>query len=377
LPATAPRHLCHIIYRLDFGGLENGLVNLINTLPAERFRHTIVCLTYASEFKHRIRRDDVAIHELHKRDGKDPVVYKKVWRLLRQLRPDIVHTRNISVIDMLAVARVAGIRRLVHSEHGRDFVEMAGNHSKYNRLRQLSRLFAGHYITVSRELGDWLHDDIGIPRARITPIVNGVDTRRFAPAPRPPGLLPDGFADAATRVIGTIGRMAPIKDQLNLARAFVSLLEGRPDLRETARLALVGDGETRPEIEAVLDDAGLRDLCWLPGYRDDTDRLYAAFDLFVLPSQREGISNTILEAMASGLPVVATRVGGNPEITRDGETATLVPPSDPTALARAIAAYLDDPVRLAAHGNAGRAMACERFSLEAMAENYAAVYDAL
>jgi sugar transferase (PEP-CTERM/EpsH1 system associated) len=368
--------VCHVIYRLDFGGLENGLVNLINHMPRNRFRHAVICLTYASDFRDRIRRDDVDIYELHKREGKDIGVYRRLWHLLRDIRPDIVHTRNISTIDMLAVARLAGIRRLVHSEHGRDFIEMSGDHRKYNLLRRLSRLFAGRYITVSRELAAWLSDTTGVSPERITAIHNGVDTERFKPAARPPGFLPDGFANDDAIVIGTIGRMAPIKDQMNLAQAFVRLLTTAPEFADRVRLVLVGDGETRTDIEAFLEASNARALCWLPGYRDDADSLYQLLDIFALPSRREGISNTILEAMASGLPVVATRVGGNPEIVADGVNGTLVPPEDPQALADALLAYLQDPTLLRRHGQAGRERALRDFSMAAMVEGYGRVYDA-
>jgi len=374
---TAPQRpllICHIIFRLDIGGLENGLVNLINRLPAGRFRHVIVCLQYAGDFRQRIQRPDVTIHELHKQDGKALHLYGRVWRLLRELRPDIVHTRNLPTIDMLLPARLAGVRRLVHSEHGLDQLELHGSHRKYNWLRRASRLLARHYIAVSRDLGDWLQQQIGIPQRRISVIHNGVDTDLFHPGERNTGLFPAGFLPPDPLVIGTLGRFEPVKDQLNLAHAFVQLLAGRPALRQRARLVLVGDGALREEIEQVLEDGGVRDLCWLPGFRDDAAELYRALDLFVLPSRREGISNTVLEAMASGLPVLATRVGGNPEIVSEGVTGQLVPARNPQALADALLAYLDDPALLQGHGQAARDTALRHFSLATMVDRYQAVY---
>ncbi|MCB1774657.1 MAG: TIGR03088 family PEP-CTERM/XrtA system glycosyltransferase [Gammaproteobacteria bacterium] len=366
--------MCHIIFRLDFGGLENGLVNLLNNMPEQAFSHQVICLESATEFRKRIRRDDIPVFEMHKRPGKDLAMYGRIWRLLRKLKPDIVHTRNIPTLDMLPVAWAAGIRRLVHSEHGLDFVEMQGNHKRYNQLRRLSRFFASQYITVSDELAGWLKTDIGIPADRITAIHNGVDTAKFARRKTSIDDCPAGFDADDTIVVGTIGRSAKIKAQSDLARAFVLLVQRQPHYRERLRLAIIGDGEERPAVIDLLREQGLSDLCWLPGYRNDTDQVYNLLDLFVLPSLREGISNTILEAMASGLPVIATRVGGNPEIVTDGVTGTLVEPADPAALADAIEPYIEDPDRLARHGQAGLDQAQTRFSLAAMVRQYSAVY---
>jgi sugar transferase (PEP-CTERM/EpsH1 system associated) len=366
--------ICHIIFRLDVGGLENGLVNLINHLPADRFSHAIICLQYAGDFKRRITRPNVVIHELHKGEGKAPHLYGRVWRLVRELRPDIVHTRNLPTIDMLLPARLAGAKRLVHGEHGLDQLELHGSHRKYNWLRRASRLLVRHYIAVSHDLTAWLHQCIGIPAQRISTIHNGVDTERFHPGERPAELLPDGFLPDDAFVIGTLGRFEPVKDQLNLARAFVELLQRRPELRARARLVLVGDGALHGEIESVLDQGDVRELCWLPGFRDDAAALYRCLDVFVLPSRREGISNTLLEAMASGVPVVATRVGGNPEILSEGETGQLVPAEDPPALADALQDYLDDPALLRHHGRVAREAALRDFSLRAMVDRYQAVY---
>ena len=142
------------------------------------------------------------------------------------------------------------------------------------------------------------------------------------------------FAEPASFVFGTVGRLQAVKNQALLARAFVRLLEIAPDLRERVRLVIVGEGPTRVEITRILADANASALAWLPGARDDVAQALRSFDAFVLPSLAEGISNTILEAMASGLPVIATRVGGNAELVDDGTTGTLVPSADTEALAR-------------------------------------------
>ena len=374
-----PLTICHIILRLDFGGLENGLVMLINNMPAERYRHVVVCLEHATEFRARIRRDDVAVHEVRKRPGKDLGAYGRVRDLLRGLRPDVVHTRNLPTVDMLAPARLAGVRALVHSEHGVDAAELAGVPLKYKLLRRASRLLVRRYIAVSKDLARWMTADIGLPRERISVVYNGVDQRSFRPRTEADGprdsLLPPGFVPEEGFLLGTIGRLEAVKDQTNLVRGVLRALERRPDLRETLRLAVIGDGSLRAEMEALLEAAGAGALAWMPGFRDDAAALYRSFDLFALPSRREGTSNTVLEAMASGLPVVATDVGGNPDLVVPGETGCLVPAQDPDALAEAIVRYADDRALAARHGAAGRDKVLREFSLDAMVEGYGAVYE--
>lgn len=374
---TAPL-VVHIILRLAVGGMENGLVNLLNRLPRDRYRHVVVCLTEATDFRARITRDDVRVHELGKRPGKGFGFYVRLWRLLRRLRPDIVHTRNLPTTDLPVIAFLAGVPARVHGEHGRDMLEIAGGNRKYNMLRRLVSPVVNRYITVSRDLESWLAGTVGIPARKIDQIYNGVDCARFHPPEGGRGSLPVAdFAPPGTIVIGTVGRMETVKDQTGLARAFIKL-HAMPGVEAgRLRLVMVGAGALRETARAMLAEAGLESSAWLPGDRDDVPDLLRAMDVFVLPSMNEGISNTILEAMACGLPVVATDVGGNPELVVEGETGALVPPGDPDAMAGALRRYIDDPDLIARHGTAARARAEAEFALDVMAGRYLAVYDRL
>jgi glycosyltransferase involved in cell wall biosynthesis len=190
-------------------------------------------------------------------------------------------------------------------------------------------------------------------------------------------LGPPDFASAENLVIGTVGRLETVKNQLTLVQAFLQLLDREPKARERLRLVIIGDGPLRMESTKLLKDANADRLAWLPGERDDVPAIMRFLDLFVLPSLREGISNTILEAMASGLPVVATRVGGNPELVEEGKTGLLIPPVNSIALAHAIRSYLLHPELLSIHGQAGRKRAEDCFSLEKMVSGYTGVYDKL
>jgi sugar transferase (PEP-CTERM/EpsH1 system associated) len=368
-------HIAHIIYRLDVGGLENGLVNLINLLPESRFRHSVICLTHCTDFRHRIRRADTRYYALDKQPGVAPGMHVRLWRLLRAIEPDIVHTRNLAALECQVASWLAGRTATVHSEHGRDVGDLDGSNRKYRLLRRLHRPFVSHYIAVSRDLASYLETAIGVPRERISQIYNGVDSATFRPADREREPLPQAeFAPPGTFVVGTVGRMKAVKDQTTLAHAFVHLCAMLPEWKERLRLVLVGEGPLRDSCEDILRRARLDAQAWLPGQRNDISALMRAMDVFVLPSLAEGISNTLLEAMASGLPVVATKVGGNPELVADRVTGLLVPPSDPLALAQAIRTYLNDADARRRAGRKARAQAQAQFSMDAMVDGYLAVY---
>jgi sugar transferase (PEP-CTERM/EpsH1 system associated) len=374
--AIASPLVVHIVHRLAVGGMENGLINLINHMPGNHYRHAIVCLTEATDFKDRIENKAIPVIELKQTNGHDPGIHFRVWRALRALGADIIHTRNLPTIEFQLVAALAGVHGRIHGEHGRDMYDLDGKNFKYNMLRKALRPFVGHYIAVSRDLEQWLLKTIGVKRDRITQIYNGVNTDKFKPRGSRrdfPG--PEGWLKADSFVVGSVGRMEAVKDQITLVRAFIHLVQSSPAARERARLVVVGDGALRQHLLEVLRAAGLQDTAWLPGERKDVAEIMRAMDLFVLPSLREGISNTILEAMATGLPVVATNTGGNPEIVTAGEMGDLVPHSNPAAMAQAIANYFSQTDRAWNYGRNARRKVERQFSMEAMVKGYLHAYD--
>lgn len=372
---NSPPLIVHVIHHFGVGGMENGIVNLINHMPPERYRHAIVCLTGYSEFRQRLNQP-VELVALNKRPGNDVGLYGRLFRELRRLKPAIVHTRNLAALEGQVVAAAAGVSNRVHGEHGRDMFDLQGKNRKYNLLRQAIRPLVKHYIPVSKDLKRWLVDAVHVNPAIATQIYNGVDSVKFTPptTPRinfgPPGFCPpDGF------VIGAVGRMAEVKDYPNLVRAFLHMLELKPELRTRVRLVILGEGMARMTCLTLLKQADAEHLAWLPGSRDDIADLMRQFDIFCLSSLGEGVSNTILEAMACGLPVIATAVGGNSELVDAGITGTLVPSADPKAMAHALLMYYQDSVLTRTHGTAGRAKIEAHFSMSAMVRGYLGVYD--
>jgi sugar transferase (PEP-CTERM/EpsH1 system associated) len=365
------KHIVHIVHRFDTGGMENGMVNLFNTLSPQRYRHSVVALTDYSDFRHRITAQPVAFHALNRAPGHGLGWAVRLWKLLRQLKPDLVHTRNLAALEAQFVAAAAGIRATVHGEHGRDVFDLYGKNWKYNLLRRAARPLVSNYIAVSKDLETWLRLTIGVPPRKLHQIYNGVDSAKFRPRA---GARPE-FAHPDSIVFGSVGRMVEVKDYPMLTRAFIQMVRPQPERAERARLVIVGEGPARSTCLELLRSEGLAHLAWLPGERHDVEEVMQVFDVFVLPSRNEGISNTILEALASGLPVIATAVGGNVELVADGVNGTLVQPGDAGGMAQALLSYLDAPARIAEHGGNARQQAEQRFSIPAMAEAYARVYD--
>jgi sugar transferase (PEP-CTERM/EpsH1 system associated) len=373
-----PRLVVHLVNQLDMGGMENGLLNLITHMPPERYRHAIVCLKDHSDYHAHIRERGVEIISLHKRDGRDPAHYLRMFRTLRALHPDVVHTRSVHGLKGQLVAALAGVKLRVHGEHGRDLPGLGGARRQYQLLRRLLRPLIGHFIAVSAELEDWLIEHVGAEPGRVSQISNGVDSVQFHPRLGPPAAVgPAGFMQDSAFVIGSVGRMDDIKNHATLVEAFLRLIASPHPAHQRLRLMIIGDGPLRAECQAMLNRAGAGHRAWLPGERGDIAQLLRAMDLFVLPSLAEGSSNAILEAMATGLPVVATNVGGNMELVHPGFTGILVPPLSPDTMAAAIADYCRIPEMGQRHGARARSQVIARHSLPAMARSYLAVYDAL
>ena len=373
---SGPPLIAHVVYRFDIGGLENGIVNLINRLPEASWRHAVVALTDVSPaFAKRVQRQDVQYVSLSKPPGHLWKHYPRVMRVFRELQPAIVHTRNLAALEAVVPAWLVGAPARMHGEHGRDNADPDGALRRYQWVRRLYSPFVSHYVAVSKDLERYLHQRIGIAADRIAQLYNGVDADRFHPnvGARAP-IVGCPFGSAGHWLVGTVGRMDPVKDQTTLVRAFVRALQMNPVARSRMRLVIVGEGVLRPEAERILNDAGVRELAWFAGERDDIPQIMRGIDCFVLPSRAEGISNTILEAMACALPVVATAVGGNTELIQEGDTGRAVPAADPVALAQAIATYFCDPALARRHGRAARTRVETSFSLERMVDSYHELY---
>jgi len=368
-----PIRVLHVLLSLEPGGLENGVVNVINRLDRDRFVSSVCCLKHAGEFARRIEDPRVAIHELHWRGGNDPRLALRLARLLRRTRPDIVHTRNAEPFFYgFAGAKLARAKALVHSEHGRKFDDRP---ARFAVQRWMSR-HTDAIFAVSGQLKTDLVRHIGMPEASVEVLHNGVDLSRFnvaaradAPSPAREALRRDWGVPAGALVVGSVGRLVAVKNYALLLRAIAS--SGLDDVH----LVLAGEGPERAALTALAASLGIASRLHLLGHSNDVDRVLGAFDVFVLPSFSEGMSNTLLEAMAAGVPPVASDVGGNGEIVRDGVDGRLFPSDDEAALRACLAALCRDEAARARLATAARERVLSTFDIRQMIERYEQLYE--
>jgi len=368
--------IAHVLYRLDTGGMEQIAISVINHTD-KRYRHAVIALAGIGAMRDRITDPAVPSLSLDKKPGKDWGCYFRLWKMLRRLKPDLVQTYNIGTLDVAPVAWLAGVPRVVHAEHGRDVADPDGANRRYRAMRRWLGPFIARYIAVSADLESWLRERVGIAPAKLACIPNGIDTVRYAGVAGSRTLRPllGAFAPPGTVVAVNVGRLDPVKDQSGLIAAFKLLCDSSPATAARCRLAIVGEGTCRKDLETQIARLGLADRVCLLGDRKDVPEILAECDVFALSSVAEGIPLTLLEAMAAGLPIVATRVGGVGEVVVDGVTGTLVESGNPDALARALRSYVEDASRRGQHGDAGRQRVEQRFSLSAMLAGYTSLYD--
>ena len=357
-PATAgerPR-VVHVVDSFGIAGMEKG-VGAVTNGTCDEFDHTLVVLRYLHHTTVPLP-PGTEIIEMGKRPG---ISLRFLWRLsktLRRLRPAVVQTRNWGSVEGIVAARLAGLRGVIHGEHGWSVVDPHGRNRKQVLARRFLSRFVSEFTCVSKAIRQWLREEVRV-RSPVTQIYNGIDTDAYRPGPEGAAVREELGVPADAWVVGMVARSDPIKDPATLFRAFRKLRERVP----RACLVSVAFAPDEP-MDGVFP----------AGVRSDVAPVLRAFDAFALTSLNEGISNTILEAMATGLPVIATRVGGNSELVVDGETGRLFPVGDDDELASILIEYATEPELCRAHGAAARQRAVSGFSLPAMVEAYRAVY---
>jgi len=372
-PAQPKRlRVLHVITSLGRGGTENVVLKLVSGFGEDLFEQKI-CTTrgYDPEFA-RVYDLGAKLYLTGRRTNTFQFpLFRLAW-VMRQYRPDIVHTRNWGALEAVPAARLAGVPRVIHSEHGYEMENLSGLPLRHRLFRRAAYAMADLVFTVTEELRNYHAQQAWLPSDRIRVIYNGVDTARFAPRPEIRARVRQSFGwGADSVVVGTIGRLTPIKNQVTLLLAAERVIRSGID----AHVLVVGDGVEMEAIRRRAEESPLLSgRTHLVGASEQVPELLNAMDVFVLPSLKEGMSNTLLEAMASGLPVVATRVGGNPEIVEDTNSGWLFAPMDIADLADRLTRLTSDPGLRRVLGCAARQRVVTHFDLKQMFENYRKMY---
>jgi glycosyltransferase involved in cell wall biosynthesis len=358
--------IVHVLSSYGVGGQERVALDLAIGQRARGHDVSVISLApppdgaMADEFA----AAGIAVGRVEKRGGLDPTLVPRLAHALRQCRADIVHTHNpLPLIYGAPAARLIGAAA-IHTKHG---VNPGGPGQRL--LRRAAARLAHAFVAVSDTTSAQAHAQRDSAPEKIHTIPNGIRLERYAPNAEARAAIRVELGLGDAWVVGTVGRLDPAKNQAALVRAMAPLLSSR------VRLVIVGEGDARPEVEAAI--AALPEPRWvvMTGRRMDVPRLIHAFDVFALPSLTEGLPLVVPEAMAAGLPIVATGVGGLPGVIADQVTGFVVPAGDETALASALAVLEANRVRARAMGSAARAAALARFGYDRMVESYLALYE--
>lgn len=359
----------HILHSLAMGGAENGVVNLMNNINTDIFTPIIISLVNGGSLKGRLNLNRVTLYEMGKKEGNDCLLPFRLVRLFKKIKPHVVHTHCWgTLVEGITAAKIAGVPVVIHGEHGT--IETKPRNLKIQRWFWKR---CDIVLSISETLRQRLSDTVGISTNLIKAVPNGVDTEKFSsfPIEQIYGFKKKFNIPEDAIVIGTVGRLVPVKDQKALIEASLII---RKKLSKKIAVVIVGDGPLRENLQNKAAELGVENIVYLPGRLENIPEVMNSFDIFVLPSLSEGISNTILEAMSCGLPIIATKVGGSVEIVKDGVYGIFTPPDNPKALANSVCRLVNDSELRKEYGNKARKTAEEKFSLQSMLNTYEQLY---
>lgn len=346
------------------GGLERLAVDLALAQKAAGHSPAVYCLLGRGFFAGELEAAGIPLIAFEKEKG---VSLRTIWRMrraLRQFGADVVHTHNANVHHYgVAAARAAGVPVVVNTRHGLGVLHMK---AKQERLFRSTLPWTNAVVLVSEDSREFFVNHRDIPRGKTRVILNGIPVERFVQQPSRPGSERPRFR------FGTVGRMVPAKDHRLLLEAFRQVLAKFTQ----CELHILGDGPLRSSVEAAIAELGLTGRVHLHGAGRNVPEFLSRLDTFALSSLSEGLPVVILEAMAAGLPIVSTRVGGVAEAAPEGQVAWYCPPQDSGALAHVMCqAVASDS--LVTMGDTARRLAQERFSIERMTSQYVQLFEEL
>ncbi|PCI71144.1 MAG: hypothetical protein COB38_06520 [Gammaproteobacteria bacterium] len=362
----------HVVLSLGTGGLENGIINIINGSNKDEFHTDVICIREQGELHSRIDNSSTKVfYDANLSSGLINSI-KHIRTIMLSEGYDILHTHGWATMlaGYLAVLSLTFSKSkplIINGEHGTLYFESSQQILIQRFLFNRMRLNLSVSVALVHEVSRRFNVSINIFKA----IINGVNVNKFVPSLEQRNSVREELnLKDENLLIGSVGRLVAVKNYPSLIRAFSIVLQKQP----TARLALAGDGPEKKILEALIEELGLKNEVFLMGRREDVPSVMNAYDIFVLPSFREGLSNTILEAMSSALPVVVTNVGGSPEIVIENKTGHLFEVNNTTQLADILDSLMIDRKRLQTMSEDARKHVVKNYSLETMVNNYQQTY---
>lgn len=360
--------VAHLVYSLSPGGMENGVVNLCNKLHQHNIQALICVLQEGGSLEQRIATNQVELFHVRRHFGNDPSVPIRLAMALRKRSIDILHTHCwVTLVEGFLAAKLSRTPGLIHGEHGT--LETRPRNVAVQRMiwRRTTAITA-----VCHDLADRMSELTGHSRDAIDVICNGVNTEKFCPAKEAGARIRSELGvDPNVVLIGTVARLSKVKNHEGVLDALSRLRQSGYN----CDLVLAGDGQLRDELTAQAKNLNIHEHVHFLGHYENVPDLINALDIVVLNSLSEGMSNTVLEAMACGAPIVATRVGENPRVIAHEESGLLVPASNTDALTHALQRLVESPELRASFGAMGRERVLAHFAIDQMVAEYAKLYD--
>jgi glycosyltransferase involved in cell wall biosynthesis len=358
-----PLKVAHVVMSLNCGGLERIVLDLVREGRKVQQDVSVISMERPGPLSSQVAELGGTLVCLNKPLGVRPGLIWTLKGVLEQLRPDVLHTHQIGSLFYAGLAaRAARVPLVVHTEHGK----LLAGRWRQRWLGWLAAHLADRFFCVTQDVAQEVTALRVVPGSKVHVVPNGIDTARFAPSDGRAGLRVSLGIPPGVPVIGTIGRLTEVKCQDVLLRGFARLRTEVPD----AHLVVVGDGPLLDTLRQLAATLALREAVHFPGYQAQPERYLQLMDVFALTSRSEGMPLAVLEAWAAGVPVVASRVGGLPEMVDEGGTGLLFPAGDDVALADAFLELVREPGRARQMGEAGRRHVRSRSDVSVMANSY-------
>jgi glycosyltransferase involved in cell wall biosynthesis len=367
-------HIMHVLGNLGIGGAEMGVLRLIGSLSNENMRHSIM-IAGSDQTSLGITGANVVCHSLGI-DGRSCLAFIRMARIFKSQRVDIVHVNNLSLWPDSALGALLARSRCLETFHGIEDSQVSFSRAQRILFRTAAR-FTSRMTAVAEDAAKLLAALTGIDRAVVQLIPNGIDTMQFAPlesADEKRRLRRSKQLPEESVLLGCVAGLRPVKNHHGLLQAFAQATRAA---NAPAQLVLVGDGKLAGDLMNQAKELGIQERVFFLGRRADVDELLRCFDVFVLNSHTEGLSYAMLEAMASGLPVVTTAVGANQSLIDSGKHGWLYPSGDISRLATILKELAVNPEVLESMGRAARKRVESEYGISRMADQYAQLYHAV